>query len=74
MNDDLIIQEVRRIRQEHAARFDYDLEAIFADLKKTERERDSRQSPLLVPPEPSEGTATPALHRTMGALRRARRR
>ena len=74
MNDDLIIQEVRRIRQEHAARFGYDLEAIFADLKRTEGARDPRQSPLLAPPESSETRPSPALHRAMGALRRAGRR
>ena len=74
MNDDPIIQEVRRIRQEHAAKFDYDPEAIFADLKRTERARDSRESPLLPLPESSETAPTPALHRTMGALRRAGRR
>jgi hypothetical protein len=32
MNDS-IIQEVRTIREQHAARFDYDLDRIFADLK-----------------------------------------
>jgi len=46
---DPIVQEIRRIRQEHAARFDYDLEAIFADLKQTEEARNQQQSPLLPP-------------------------
>lgn len=32
MNDP-IVDEVRRVRDEHAARFDYDLWAIFRDIK-----------------------------------------
>ena len=39
--DDPIVAEVRRIREEHARRFDYDLEAIFADLKRREAQSDS---------------------------------
>jgi hypothetical protein len=74
MSEDPIVEEVRRIRQEHAARFDYDLQAIFADLKRTEEARDQQQSPLLSPPEPSEIAPNPALHRTANALRRAGRR
>ncbi|MDQ3398014.1 MAG: hypothetical protein M3511_09640 [Deinococcota bacterium] len=38
---DSIIDEVRRIREEHAKKFNYDPEAIFADLKKQE-ERSKR--------------------------------
>jgi hypothetical protein len=30
---DPIVEEVRRIREEHAARFGYDLKAIYEDLK-----------------------------------------
>jgi hypothetical protein len=36
MNDDPIVAEVRKIRAEHAARFRYDLEAIYRDLKDKE--------------------------------------
>jgi hypothetical protein len=68
MSEDPIVEEVRQIRQEHAARFDYDLRAIFDDLKQTEATRDLQQSPLLSPPGP--GEITPALH----GLRRAGRR
>lgn len=74
MSEDPIVQEVRRIRQEHAARFDYDLQAIFDDLKRTEEARDPLQSPLVSPPEPGEIAPTPALHRTAHALRRSGRR
>ncbi len=35
---DHIVEEVRRIREEHAAEFNYDLDAIFADLKRLEAE------------------------------------
>lgn len=38
MNDP-IVDEVRRVRDEHAARFNYDLRAIFLDIKKREKER-----------------------------------
>ncbi len=37
MPDDPSVEEVRRIRQEHAARFNYDLDAIFEDLKEQQR-------------------------------------
>ena len=37
MKDDPIVAEVRRIRQEHAARFGYDLDLIVADLKAQEQ-------------------------------------
>jgi hypothetical protein len=45
MTDEPIVQEVRRIREEYAARFKYDLQAIFADLKRSEAVRDQRQAP-----------------------------
>jgi len=34
---DPIVEEVRAIREAHAAKFDYDLKRIFADLKEQER-------------------------------------
>ncbi|HEX3126832.1 MAG TPA: hypothetical protein VH394_05840 [Thermoanaerobaculia bacterium] len=49
MIEDPVVQEVRRLRQEHAARFDYDLAAIFADLKKSEEARDRQDFPLQPP-------------------------
>jgi len=36
MNDS-IVDEVRRVRDAHAARFNYDLDAIFQDIKEQER-------------------------------------
>jgi hypothetical protein len=35
MNDP-IVEEVRRVRDAHAARFNYDLDAIFRDIKAQE--------------------------------------
>jgi hypothetical protein len=37
MNDP-IVDEVRRIRDAHAARFNYDLDAIFQDIKEREKQ------------------------------------
>jgi hypothetical protein len=36
MNDP-IVDEVRRVRDAHAARFNYDLDAIFRDIKEQEQ-------------------------------------
>ena len=36
MNDP-IVEEVRRVRDAHAARFNYDLDAIFRDIKEQEK-------------------------------------
>ena len=48
MKRDPIVAEVRRIRQEHAARFDYDLNLIVKDLKA--QERVSGRSYISLPP------------------------
>ena len=45
---DEIVEEVRRIRHEHAARFNNDLDAIVADLK--EKERKSGRKVVSLPP------------------------
>ncbi len=37
MWEDPIVKEVREIRETHAARFNYDLQAIYNDLKKQEK-------------------------------------
>ena len=34
---DEIIEEVRKTRDEYAAKFDYDLDAIYKDIKKQEK-------------------------------------
>ena len=48
MIDDPIVEEVRAHRQAHAARFNYDLTAIFADL--VEREKSSSRPVVNRPP------------------------
>jgi hypothetical protein len=34
---DTIVEETRKNREEHASRFNYDLEAIYRDLKEEEK-------------------------------------
>ena len=34
---DTIVEEVRKVREAHAARFGYDLKAIYDDLKESEK-------------------------------------
>jgi hypothetical protein len=36
MWNDEIVEETRQVRDRYAAKFDYDLEAIYCDLKKQE--------------------------------------
>lgn len=45
MKEDPIISEIRRWRAEYAARFNHDLDAIFRDLKKGERGKDTVSLP-----------------------------
>ena len=39
---DPIVEEVRKIREKHAAKFRYDLDAICRDLKEQEQKNGSR--------------------------------
>jgi hypothetical protein len=47
--NDPIVDEVRRVRDEHAARFNYDLDAIFRDIKEQEK-KSGRKFVNLIPP------------------------
>jgi hypothetical protein len=38
MEEDEIMTELRRIREEHAAQFDYDIHAMCEDLRRQEKE------------------------------------
>lgn len=50
MTDDPIVEEVRRWREEYAARFNFDLDAIFADLhRNTEQARQAGQAVVSLP-------------------------
>lgn len=40
MWNDEIVEEVRKVRDEYAAEFNYDLEAIFRDLRQQEEKSD----------------------------------
>lgn len=50
MWNDPIVAEVRKIRQAHAARFNYDLDAIYRDLKS--KEQASGRTYVRYPPRP----------------------
>jgi hypothetical protein len=39
---DSIVEEVRQAREEHAKRFNYDLKAIFFDIRKQQEESGQR--------------------------------
>jgi hypothetical protein len=38
MWEDKIVEEVRKVRDEYAAKFNYDLEAIYKDIKEQEKQ------------------------------------
>lgn len=42
MYEDEIIKEVRKAREEHASKFDFDIEKIFLDLKEQEKKYSNR--------------------------------
>ena len=71
---DEIIKEVRANREAHAARFNYDLRAIYEDLKKSEREHIDMGHPFVEPPRFIESlpieqvSASKALYRTAAPL------
>lgn len=48
---DPIVEEIRRIRQEHASKFDFDLDAIFKDVK--DKERKSGRNTVSLKPRPA---------------------
>ena len=48
MWEDPIVEEVRKVREAHAAQFNYDLWAIYRDLK--EQERKSGRAFVSYPP------------------------
>jgi hypothetical protein len=52
MWEDEIVEETRRLREEYAAKFRYDLEAIYEDLKEQEK-RSRRKVVSLQPKEPA---------------------
>ena len=61
--DDEIITEVRANRNVHAAKFNYDIDAIAADLKLIEAQYIAKRFPCVQPP-PRERMPNSALQRT----------
>ena len=49
---DEIVEEVRKVRNEYAAKFDYDLEAICKDIK--EQEQQNQHKVVSLPPKKPE--------------------
>lgn len=58
MYDDPIVAEIRRLRDEYARRFNYDLEAICNDLRE-QQQRGDRRVVRRQPRRPSDLRATP---------------
>jgi hypothetical protein len=50
MLNDEIVDEVRAVRAAHAAKFNYDLRAIYEDLKKSEAGHLADGHPFVEPP------------------------
>jgi hypothetical protein len=40
MWNDEIVEEIHRIREEYAAKFDHDIQAIYADIRRQQAESD----------------------------------
>lgn len=68
MLNDEIVEEVRAIRDAHAAKFGYDLRAIYGDLKKSEAEHIAAGHPFVPTPSASPEPGS-ALQRTRFARR-----
>jgi len=51
MRNDPIVEEIRRVRQEYAKQFDYDVRAIADDLRR--REQQHRERLVSFPPKPA---------------------
>lgn len=49
---DEIVEDVRKVREEYAAKFNHDLEAIYQDLK--EQAREGRRKFVSLPPKEPE--------------------
>ena len=49
---DEIVEEVRKVRDEYAAKFNYDLDAIYKDIK--EQEKQNQRQVVSLPPKKPE--------------------
>jgi hypothetical protein len=67
MTSDLIVEEIRRLRDEYAKRFNYDIKAMFEDLKKEQRASGRKVVSLS-----TRGASGPATRRRSAARRTSR--
>ncbi len=67
MASDEIIEEIRQSREAYAAKFNYNLRAIYEDLKKLEAEHIRAGHPFVEPPIEAISD-NKSLHRTATAL------
>lgn len=73
---DPIVDEVRRVRDAHAAKFNYDLDAIFRDIKEQEKSsglkyvsyRPRLAEPIPTPQPPGAVTSVPESPPVAGAV------
>lgn len=49
---DEIVEEVQKVRDEYAAKFNYDLDAIYEDIKKQEKQ--TKRKVVSLPPKKAE--------------------
>jgi len=46
MWEDTIVEEIRKYRDEHASKFDYDIDKIYTDLKEKEKRNNIKKITL----------------------------
>jgi hypothetical protein len=67
MRNDPIVAEVRKVREQHASQFNFDLQAIYRDLKEQEKRSGrtfvSYPARPVVPPAKTGDTGQPVEHR-----------
>ena len=61
MRNDPIVAKIRKVRDEYAAKFNYDLNAMFQDIKRQERE--SGRTFVSKPPKATKRRTTPRKRR-----------
>jgi hypothetical protein len=64
MKKDLIIEEIHKVREEHARKFNYDLHAMFEDIREREAKRENLSTLKPVQPALSRVAETHAAYRT----------
>ena len=70
MVDDPIVEEVRQARQQHATKFNFDLQAIYQDLKQQEASWNLLEAPFTPKQEPSSLEPLYLKKRVMPCVRR----